>query len=230
MKIKIKELNEIRYTGIEDSDLFLVETSADTYKMTVGDAKALFSADEKINALGESLTTTISDYKESTDTKIENLSTKVEEISTSIGNNNTNLTNVTKRVLVLEEDMVEAKSNISSNTEDIESLKDKVSNHDKLLENHEFHLSEIDTEISNIKTDIKNLQTAVSKNTSDIEEINTTIKDIQQQIEQMGINTSEDLSEKVKELTELVNQKYTELEQQIDYWHHTTEDTGYVKI
>lgn len=230
MKVKIKELPEIRYTGIVDSDLMLVETSSDTYKMTIGDAKALFSSDEKINALDNKLSLEISNYEEITNVSINNLAEQVTEISQNISNNNTNLSNVVKRVATLESSIVETNTNVSQNAEDIVELSLRIDNNDTLLETHETHLTSIDNSIIQIKKNITNLQTLTKSHTESISTINKTLTSLQEQIDQININTSEDLSEQVVALKQMITDKYDEIEAQIEFWHHDPDNSAFVKI
>ena len=230
MKIKIKELPDIVYDNIEDSDLLLVETSSDTYKMTVADAKSLFSADAKINALEEELTNLINLVSESTTEKITKLTEQVTEISQNISNNNGNLSKALARIMELETGLKEANTKIDKNIEDISNLDKRITANEELLKTHTEEISAISNRVSALENNVSDLQQTTIIHSKNIENIKTKLNELQDQIDKMGINTSEDLSKEVEALTKLVDEKYNELETQIDFWHHDPEGNNYIKI
>lgn len=227
-KIKVSELPQIGYKDLKDSDLVLVETGKDTYKMTVADAKILFSCDNKINALSEAISIQINElsaYTKDTDTSILR---KLEELEQSVSNATSNSSKLAERITRLEESASLHDNRISTNEENILALSLRADAHDETFNSIDERINNINLNIDSIESNIDSLTEIARTNVENISSIGNTLNSLQDQIDNLKISTGGDLEEKVQELTKLVNSRYDELQNQIDFWHHT--DHQYVKI
>ena len=227
-KIKVSELPQISYKDLKDSDIVLVETGKDTYKMTVADAKVLFSCDTKINALSEAVSNQIDELSEYTKDTNTGIITRLEQLEQAVNNTTSNSSKLAERITKLEETSSLHDNRISTNEENILALSLRADAHDETFNNTDERINNINLNIDSIESNIDSLAEIARTNVENITSIGNTLNDLQDQIDNLKTSTGGNLEEKVQELTELVNSRYDELQNQIDFWHHT--DDQYVKL
>lgn len=219
---KIHELPRQIVENIKDSDIAIIENELDTYHISIGDLKSIFSCDNKLQAMYESLMEIINNFGGSVqslvvqfDEFLKNYEAEINALHVDINKNAQNI--------------VEIKSEISNILNSIELI-------DQRVESLELRMQNVETEIENHNTQITNIKNIIEQQDIDIKALKEKDIDLQVQIDilkqqiqniitdidGMGAVSEELVNSLINEINIKIDNKYTEIMQILDDKFHQT--------
>lgn len=222
--IKIKELPVKSYTDINNTDIMIIEDTADTKQISVEELQIFFSSDKKITALKESLEKQIEELSKELDQKIKDLDIKdsdlkkkVEDIYNDHENTKRQLGDLIEKVIDITNLLQETIDRVDKNEKAIKNLQDFSSkirdDLDAAIDNIDEHTKRLDEiEKKNEEQDVRLTQN--EKNISDLD------KKVTDNIDRID-NT---IANNATASKSYADQLYDQIMMYIDYYHHYHKD------
>lgn len=215
-RIKIKNLPEITYDKIKNTDIMIVENKDDTFKSTIADMKKVFSCDSKILALQESLQSSLDELNDTINNNYTSTSEDIEDINNQLDAVNKNIKNIITR-------LQSAESNLKSNNDSIIAIKKSLSDSERRLddfnltqESQKQKINELDRKISNNLSSINSLRNTISEYENRLSDLSSKVQDISN-----AVSKNKELSDNNFDLlSKKIDDRYQELLEIIDYYHH----------
>lgn len=217
--IKIKELPRILHANITNEDLMPIDCAGGTYSITVGELLVIFSADNKILALQDSIQKTLAD-----------MSNQFEENLTALADA---LDTVKREVTGQGEWQEQAKAQIMAIQKSISDLDTRINNNAKSIEDINASILEISTKLSEHLEQYKALKELVDGHTESIDQIKidiSAIPSIDQALDEYIELTNKTIEELKKsdnddksDILKTIDEKYDDIMKYIDYYHHCEE-------
>lgn len=217
---KIHELPRQSAENIKDSDIVIIENELDTYHISVGDLKSIFSCDNKLQAMYNSLMEIINNFGGS----VQNIATQFNEF----------LNNYEAEIGALHIDINKNSQNIVEIKNDISRILNSIELIDRRVESLEIRMQNVETEIENHNTQIINIKNTIEQQAVDIEALKEKDLDLQSQInilknqiqniitdiDGMGAVSEELVNSLINEINIKIDNKYTEIMQILDDKFH----------
>ena len=166
--IKIKELPVKEFKDINLTDIMVIEDTVDTYQITVEDLKLLFSSDEKMQQIYESLSGKFNNLAD----ELAKLSTHVDDEYERLDTKYNNLFEDherTKEILgKVREDLVDAQNDIIEINKHLDLVDSEIKELQNASADHENRIVALEKDNATNKANIKALQTDNEKNKKDI--------------------------------------------------------------
>lgn len=203
--IKIHELIQTVAADIDESFYGIFDNGRDTYKVSLTDMMILFSSDKKLDAL-----------KKDIDNKILELQKKNDSINQSISSINSTQNKYASEIDILNKWKIKQ-------TEEFSSLNKTVNEHSASIESFNKYANDNDKKYNELLLSVGNNADKISSINKQILQLISTLANVTEYLQNMQLNISKNAAATAKvnsELTNLINVKYNDILDIIDYYHH----------
>lgn len=225
LQIKISELPQKGFKdGINDTDIMIIEDTADTKKISIKDLKLIFSADEKLSALRSNLENQIDETKK----QVNDFSTRFDdELSTIKGQYssiNQDIADVKKKMSTLQQSQLQIENqvdvfsdNVSKNTSNITDLFSKYAAQNK-------DIVTLKDTVENHAVQISSMSQTLQSNTSDIRDIGSKCLSLESRLDSVSSTLQRNIDNLNESLINYADSLYDRCIKYIDYYHHIHEN------
>lgn len=217
---RIKDLPEIRYVDVKDTDILLIENEEDTYRIPVSDLRVLLSCDSKIKAVYDELIAEITKVAEFSAEKAVEHDNKLLEHDNTIRAAVSTVQNMTARMTNYERIMTGAVEDMKQLNKKVDAYDESVKGVHSTLDDLNERLTDIETELPNVKQDITDIQNTSTDYSQAIADIRSQLATIDKAIEDLGGATIENVTEVREQLTTKMEEMFDALTKMVDERHH----------
>lgn len=219
--IKISELDDMLNDSVRDSDHLIIDNGNDTYKISIEELKIVFGLNEQLDIISKKVDSFIDSTKKEIDDMKDTLEKEISNISSMSKSVNQNVKTLTEIVDTMQgeidalRDRCNSMENVNStNSQNIEELQLNLVTIGQNISKTNNDISSLNTSMSNLSNLVNTFDNRISTNTNSISNIQSSITNLENK-------QNNDISSVNSKLTELVENKYLSLKEQIDYWHHS---------
>lgn len=221
-EIRVYELPEIRFDEIENSDMMIIETLVDTWKISVADLKLLFGNENKIAAIYAELSELMKNYIGTNDSNIDKITSLLEEYGNYIRAFIQSISDIQNKNVILERTCNNFKK-------EIETLKNKADNVDIAIHDIDTVLDSLNERVTVLEESNATILNKLTANenvdksqTKDISDILQQLSNIREDITALGGNNIENIENVQNTINKRITDMYEELLALIDDCHHNT--------
>lgn len=223
-RIKIKELPVITYDSIKDTDIMVVENKEDTFQASITDMKKVFSCDAKLTAIVESINTQLKALEDILNENNNTISGNMAELEDQIGVIKNNIDSILSRLKTAEANIEDHEERIEYLEKSNDSVLERLDENDKINETQNENLDNLNKDNETNKNNISDLQEITQEHEEHLITVDETLESHKDLIDQNKQDVDNAAQENFDYLNQRIEDKYMELLDIIDFYHHITHD------
>lgn len=224
MRIKIKQLPSILFKEIKDTDFVVVENKDDTYKSTIADMKNVFSCDYKIDALAKSINEALIELEKIIDENKEMVYEDIDKIKNTLDSINNNVNSITSRLKTAEKEIKNHSDQISQIQQMNKDQNEVLDSINLTLDDHLKRVESLERDNANNKDRISTLEKLTESHTTAIDKLDKELSDYKSSNDNHIGNMDNIINQNYTALDKKIEEKYMELLDIIDEYHHMTHE------
>lgn len=224
MRIKIKQLPSIEFRDIKDTDFVVVENKDDTYKSTIVDMKNLFSCDNKIDALAKSINKALEELEKIVEDNKELIYEDIDKIKNTLDSINNNVNSITNRLKTAEKEIKNHSTQISQIQQINKDQNEILDSINLTLDDHLKRVESLEKDNETNKNKISSLEKVTESHTTEIDKLNNELSEYKSSNDNYIGEMDNIISQNYSTLDKKIEDKYMELLDIIDSYHHLTHE------
>lgn len=223
-QIKIHDLSLKIQQDVNDSDIMVIEDGNDTKKITIADLKLLFSADNKISSLQQSIDKQLTAMVNEINGISRSVQSSLSSYEGSVADLSSQIEDAKRQIGILQQSILNYADTSNTTNSTLDTLVKTVDDLKITVSNNSKSISDLTTSTNQTESTISQLSMLVSNNTKSISVISQALEGLSKVVVDNYNELSNKITDLDNKLTAYIDKKYDNAIKYIDYYHHIHEN------